>query len=89
MDEIDPHQLVRSEGNNAPGYIIFENWRAGYWPSTVAFANAFCVHPESIRGYEEGLRSEMPLILKQVLNDLKLIDSNWFEAKPLSGPLTA
>lgn len=83
VESVDPHKLERHENNtNQPGYQIFEQWRSGYWPSSFAFSNAFCIHPETVRNYEEGMRPEMPTLMVEILTEFKLIDPD-FE---ISGP---
>lgn len=79
LEETRPHRLIRNDGNTEPGYVLFERWRSGYWPSSLAFANAFCIHPETIRNYEEGIRPEMPGQVKTILQELNLVGENWTE----------
>lgn len=45
----------------------------------MAFANAFCIHPETVRAYEEGIRPEMPMGIRNVLNAFDLLETNWSE----------
>lgn len=78
-DKINPHTLRRQEGNTDAGWKIFEHWRAGYWPSHLSFSSAFCIHPETVKSYEDGLRKEMPPIIRQALTELDLIDPQWTE----------
>lgn len=80
-NEINPKMLTRGL-IAAPGHLIFRNWRAIYWPSPVAFANAFCVHPEVVRTYEDGTRGSIPNQVLRALQSVKLIDPNWSEMPP-------
>lgn len=84
-EDIDPQKLIRRNNDNRPGYEIFEEWRSQYWPSVVSFSNAFCVHPETVKTYEEGIRPTMPEPIKKALSQLELLDVMWIEdtkAKP-------
>lgn len=76
--EINPPVLER-RSSARPGNVLFTVWREGYWPSITAFSNSFCVHPEMIRAYEDGIRDEMPELLRKVLTDVGLIDKDWTE----------
>lgn len=79
MDEVQPHKLERHESHE-PGHVLFERWRSGYWVSPVAFANAFCVHPDLVQKYEEGVQKRMPRQIREVLRGFGIIDSNWVDA---------
>lgn len=79
VDKVGPHKLSRNPGNNQPGHVIFEHWRSGYWPSTMAFATAFCIHPDTIQKYEEGIRLEMPSPIRLALREVGLIEDNWWD----------
>lgn len=76
--ERNPAMLAR-RGSNAPGSEIFVNWRSGYWHSITAFCNAFCLHPEIVRAYEDGVREEMPAAMRTVLQKFGILDPNWTE----------
>jgi transcriptional regulator with XRE-family HTH domain len=76
VKDIAPHQLTRNESPE-PGYKIFERWRSGYWPSAMAFASAFCVHPDLVSKYEDGIQKTMPKQIKEVLKEFNLISDNW------------
>lgn len=79
VEQIAPHKLAR-QNSSEPGYLIFERWRNGYWPSVVAFSNAFCIHTETVKNYEEGNREEMPLLMQEILSDAGLLDrETWKE----------
>lgn len=78
LGEMNPQILAR-RGSLAPGNEIFSTWRSGYWRSVVSFCNAFCVHPEIVMKYEEGVRSDMPAPLREILNEVGLIDPNWID----------
>lgn len=75
-----PNMLARND-SLAPGFQIFSNWRSDYWHSVTAFSNEFCLHPEIVRNYEEGIGMSptMPRIIRYVLNELQLLDPNWSE----------
>lgn len=75
-ENVNPAMLAR-RGSNAPGNVIFTNWRSGYWNSITSFCNAFCLHPEIVRAYEDGIRKEMPASMRDVLCKLKVLDPNW------------
>lgn len=72
-------QLLARRGSKLPGHIVFSNWRELYWQSPTAFSNAMCVHPESVRNYEDGAISSMPEQLRKALNSIGAIDPNWTE----------
>ena len=80
---IDPIFLSRGASANSdprrPGNEIFAEWRAKYWTSSTAFSNAFCVHPELVRNYEDGIVAEIPEPIRAALQSVKLIDPNWTE----------
>lgn len=80
-------QMLRRGTSSKPGHEIFEAWRAMYWPSAVAFSNAFCVHPEVVNTYEEGIRAVIPDQVRRALGHVKLIDPNWTE-EPIGGGAT-
>lgn len=84
LERLEPHKLERHEGNTEPSHVLFERWRSGYWPSPVAFANAFCIHPDTISRFEEGISKEMPVVIKTVLSEANLIE-NGFELKSREG----
>lgn len=82
--ETQPHKLERHD-SKATGSEVFSNWRNGYWVSPMAFAAAFCVHPDLVQRYEEGIQKTMPKQIFQVLLKFDLIDPNWsdsFQSKP-------
>lgn len=79
VEEIGPHFLSRAEGNTDPGHVLFRHWREGYFPSHIAFATAFCLHPETVKSYEDGIRPTMPFPLRQTLTEIGLLDKNWTE----------
>lgn len=83
---VNPSLLAR-RGSKLPGHVIFTSWREQYWSSPTAFSNALCVHPESVKTYEEGMLSSMPDQLRKALHSIGMIDPNWSEA-PVS-PSTA
>ncbi|MFG2268091.1 helix-turn-helix transcriptional regulator [Streptomyces sp. NPDC048720] len=78
VESYAPHQLIRTD-SKAAGHEIFSNWRAGYWPSSMAFANAFCIHPDLIQKYEDGIQKSMPKQLRETLTKLNLLDPNWYD----------
>jgi transcriptional regulator with XRE-family HTH domain len=80
-NNVNPILLARA-GSKLPGHVVFSNWRAMYWISPTAFSNAMCVHPESVRNYEEGMISSMPDQLKKALRSVGMIDPNWTEIPP-------
>lgn len=82
-EQINPILLAR-RGASAPGNVIFKEWRELYWGSSHEFSTAMCVHPESVRNYEDGALTRMPDQIFKAMNSVKLIDPNWTEA-----PLTA
>lgn len=75
---LNPRVLSRGTSTKS-GHELFASWRACYWPSAVAFSNAFCVHPEVVNTYEDGIRAVMPDQVKRALNHVKLLDPNWTE----------
>ena len=85
VERIDPHHL-KANGSEAP-YITFERWRSGYWTSPMQFANAFCVHPDSVQKYEEGIQKMMPIQIRNALEEVNLLDPSW-ETRALSARLT-
>lgn len=84
FERIGPHKLERRRSSLA-GHILFERWRTGYWTSPTQFSIAFCVHPDSVQKYEEGIQKRMPDQLKQALLETNLIDESWSDE--LSGLL--
>lgn len=84
-ERIDPH-ILKVNGSEAL-HITFERWRSGYFPSPMAFATAFCVHPDSVQKYEEGIQKSMPIQIKNALEEVNLIDQAW-ERRALSARLT-
>lgn len=74
-ERIDPHKLIRQ--SSEPGHVIFERWRNGYWTSPTQFAIAFCVHPDTVQKFEEGVQKKMPGDIRRALEEVNLIDSNW------------
>lgn len=84
---VNPSLLAR-RGSKLPGYVVFTGWREMYWSSPTSFSNAMCVHPESVKSYEEGMISAMPDQLRKALNSIGLIDPNWTEApvRPQTAP---
>lgn len=79
IERIDPHKLERNQSNE-PGHLVFERWRSGYWTSPTQFAIAFCIHPDSIQKYEEGIQRKMPKQLLEALIENELIDLKWSDA---------
>jgi transcriptional regulator with XRE-family HTH domain len=79
FERISPHKLTRANGNLSPGGVIFEKWRSGYWNSPTAFAVAFCVHPDLVTKYEEGIQKTMPKQIFKALFQVGLIDKNWVD----------
>lgn len=84
-DRTNPH-VLRRNGSEA-AHLTFERWRSGYWTSPMQFATAFCVHPDSVQKYEEGIQKMMPAQIKNALEEVNLLDPSW-EAKALSARLT-
>lgn len=78
MEKWEPHKLVRS--GNEPGYVLFERWRSGYFTSPTQFAVAFCVHPDAVQKYEEGIQRTMPKQIVEALEEVDLIDAKTFES---------
>lgn len=83
VQDRSPAMLTR-RGSDAPGSEIFTNWRSGYWHSITAFCNAFCLHPEVVRAYEDGIRDEMPAAMRTILHRAGVLDPNWVEHIPTS-----
>ena len=75
VDEVQPH-ILRRNGSEAE-HLTFERWRSGYWTSPLAFAVAFCVHPDSVQKYEEGIQRGMPQQIKIALEQVKLLEPDW------------
>jgi len=76
LEKVDPHRLER-HGSMAEGHVLFERWRNGYWTSPTQFAVAFCVHPDSVQKYEEGIQRTMPKQILEALLEVNLIDPAW------------
>ena len=76
VEKIEPHKLER-HGSSEAGHLIFERWRNGYWTSPTQFAVAFCVHPDAVQKYEEGIQKKMPDALRNALTETNLIEINW------------
>lgn len=79
IENVEPHKLIRTPDNKLPGNLLFEQWRSSYWPSSMAFSQAFCVHPEMVRKYEEGITPEMPKQIREILTDADLMETEWTE----------
>lgn len=75
IEKIQPHRLVRN--SNDPGGLLFERWRSGYWNSPHAFATDFCIHPDLIQKYEEGITKTMPKQLKAAMIENGILDEKW------------
>jgi transcriptional regulator with XRE-family HTH domain len=91
ISRIEPRPIKR-HANLQAGYQVFEEWRNDYWPSPRAFAVDFCIHPDLIQKYEEGIQKSMPKLLKQLLNENELLDPNWYDdllGEAAHGPLSA
>lgn len=82
-NNIKPKKLRRGN-HGAFGHVLFAEWRSIYWPSPVAFSNAFCVHPDVVTMYEDGIRTTMPDQVKRALESVALLDDDWSE-KPIPG----
>lgn len=78
INRIEPTQLARHNSKER-GNVIFERWRSGFWPSSMAFATDFCLHPDTIQKYEEGITLTMPKHLMDALTESKLIDGEWVD----------
>lgn len=76
-ERIDPHKLERYPGNTESGHLLFTRWRNGYWTSSTQFAIAFCVHPDTVQKYEEGVQLKMPRAIKEALLENELIEKDW------------
>lgn len=76
LETTAPHKLERHQSNEA-GNVLFERWREGYWTSPTQFAQAFCVHPDTVQKYEEGIQKKMPGDIFRALSEVNLIDANW------------
>jgi transcriptional regulator with XRE-family HTH domain len=88
VERVAPHKLTRRDGS--PGAVLFEHWRSGYWVSTTAFSVDFCIHPDLIQKYEEGITKTMPRLLREILTEHNLMDENWIDdpsGASLSAPL--
>lgn len=77
VEKVDPHKLERYPGNTELGHVLFERWRAGYWTSPTQFAIAFCVHPDAVQKYEEGIQLKMPSTIREALFENGLIEKDW------------
>lgn len=73
-------QILARRGSNEAGHVIFSRWRAGYWPTIIAFCKDMCVHPSSVENYEEGITPVMPVQLVDAMREAKLLDPNWEDA---------
>jgi transcriptional regulator with XRE-family HTH domain len=80
VQKFNPHKLERHESSE-PGGTIFERWRSGYWTSHTQFATAFCVHPDTVQKYEEGVQKKMPKDIFRALTQVNLIDADWSDEK--------
>lgn len=81
--ELKPKKLMR--GNSIlPGHELFTEWREIYWTSGMAFSNAFCVHPDMVGQYEDGVRPVMPNQIQRALWQVELIERDWSEV-PIPG----
>jgi transcriptional regulator with XRE-family HTH domain len=90
IERVNPATLTRRDGNNSPGGVIFEHWRSGYWTSPMQFAVAFCIHPDLVQKYEEGITKTMPKQLKAALIEAGILNGNWVdECNPTSGRVRA
>lgn len=78
IEQVGPHKLERHDSSE-PGYKIFLRWREGYWTSPLQFAIAFCVHPDSVQKYEEGIQRSMPKQIMEALIETNLIEPNWHD----------
>lgn len=76
LEKVAPHKLER-HGSLELGHKLFERWRSGYWTSPTQFSVAFCVHPDSVQKYEEGIQKSMPKQIKEALLEVELIDESW------------
>jgi transcriptional regulator with XRE-family HTH domain len=76
IDKVGPHRLLRHE-DTSPGAVLFERWRSGYWSSPVSFAIAFCVHPDLVTKYEEGIQKNMPKQIREALIECELLSEDW------------
>lgn len=81
IEKLQPHKLIRHQSSDA-GHVIFERWRAGYWTSPLAFSVDFCIHPDLVTKYEEGIQKSMPKQLKAALIENGLLDANWADETP-------
>ncbi len=77
--DLNPDVLTRGRSIE-PGRILFQVWRESYWPSTIRFSNAMCVHPEMVRNYEEAITPSMPEQIRSALLSVNLLDPNWTES---------
>lgn len=86
IEEVNPH-ILRRNGSEAE-HLTFTRWRSGYWQSPLAFAVGFCLHPDSVQKYEEGIQKGMPQQIKIALEQTKLLDPAW-EGKATESALRA
>lgn len=84
FDRIQPHRLERHDSHES-GSTLFERWREGYWTSPTQFAIAFCVHPDTVQKYEEGIQKKMPGDIFRALLEVNLIDANWSDEIETTG----
>jgi ribosome-binding protein aMBF1 (putative translation factor) len=56
---------------------VFKSWREDYWASRNNAASALCLHPASIENYEEGAYKQMPELIKEALQEVKLLDESF------------
>lgn len=75
VENVNPHKLERLNPTETENEI-FERWRSGYWPSPMAFATGFCVHPDLVTKYEEGISKGMPRQIREILSQHNLIGDN-------------
>lgn len=86
VETFEPH-LLKPNGNEPSG-VTFERWRSGYWTSPMQFAIAFCVHPDNVGKYEDGIYKKMPETIRKALEQVNLIDPAW-ETEATRAPLSA
>lgn len=79
IEKVNPLPLTRRDGNHSPGGVLFEHWRSGYWTSPNQFAVAFCLHPDIVQKYEEGITKAMPKHLKAALIETGMLNGNWVD----------
>lgn len=81
--KVGPHKLTLRPDFEPEGQS-FERWRSGYWTSPGQFSVAFCIHPDLVEKFEEGITKTMPKQLREILEANGLL-----EGEALSGPVTA